>query len=118
MKNRKYSFVAALILALVLGLTACMNDGLRNDAPAPTATANYDPAPTAGLNTGAGTGAAGTDGNNGNTSSTANGALGAFDWANGAARVEQAIARVSEIAESRVVVANSAALVGVKFDNA
>ena len=120
MKNRKYSFVAALILALVLGLTACMNDGLRSDTAAPTATADYAPAPTAGagLNTGTGTGATGTDGNNGNTSSSAGGALGAFDWANGAARVEQAIARVSEIAESRVVVTNSTALVGVKFDNA
>ena len=57
------------------------------------------------------------NGNNGNTGATSNGALNPFDWANGASRIEEAIARISEIAESRVVVANSTALVGVKFDN-
>ncbi|MBQ3304418.1 MAG: YhcN/YlaJ family sporulation lipoprotein, partial [Clostridia bacterium] len=38
--------------------------------------------------------------------------------ANGAADIEKAIARISEVADARVVVTNSTALVGVKFDNA
>ena len=55
--------------------------------------------------------------NAGNTSSASDGALNPFDWANGAAQIEKAIAGISEIADSRVVVTNSTALVGVKFDN-
>ena len=130
MINRKMNLIAALIVALGLMLTGCMN----NDATGvrPTATADFMPGVTNG---GQGvqnptatvqptvTGQNGLlEGNNGgtgtgNTSSTSNGALMPFDWANNAAQIEQAIARISEISESRVVVTNSTALVGVRFDN-
>ena len=139
MINRRMTLAAALILALGLTLTGCMNSTTRDAQPAPTATADFMPGttdggqgvnnPTAtiqptvtdqngmidgnGMN---GNGMTG-NGNNGNTGATSNGALNPFDWANGASRIEEAIARISEIAESRVVVANSTALVGVKFDN-
>ena len=139
MINRRMTLVAALILALGLTLTGCMNSTTRNAQPAPTATADFMPGTTdggQGVNNPAatvqptvtdqngmidgngmnGNGMTG-NGNNGNTGATSNGALNPFDWANGASQIEQAIARISEIAESRVVVANSTALVGVKFDN-
>ena len=134
MINRRMTLVAALILALGLTLTGCMNSTTRNAQPAPTATADFMPGTTdrgQGVNNPTatiqptvtdqngmidGNGMTG-NGNNGNTGATSNGALNPFDWANGASRIEEAIARISEIAESRVVVANSTALVGVKFDN-
>ena len=140
MINRKLYFVAALALVLALALTACMGDGAKNGAAGDGA--NYVPNannPTgttgsSGTNSSTGTsGATGTDGvngtsgatgtsesntgNAGNTSSTAGGALSGFDWANGAAEIERAIGQLSEIADCRVVVTNSTALVGVKFDN-
>ncbi len=131
MINRRMTLAAALILALGLTLTGCMNSTTRDAQPAPTATADFMPGTTdggQGVNNPAATiqptvtGQNGMiDGNgngmNGNTGATSNGALNPFDWANGASRIEEAIARISEIAESRVVVANSTALVGVKFDN-
>ena len=110
--KRKIIPVILIIAATCVGLAACMNNGATSAQPTPAPTAG------AGLNTGTGTGATGTDGNNGNTSSSAGGALGAFDWANGAAAIEKAISRISEISDARVVVTNSTALVGVKFDNA
>lgn len=134
MINRRMTLAAALILALGLTLTGCMNSTTRDAQPAPTATADFMPGTTdggQGVNNPAatiqptvtdqngmidGNGMNG-NGNNGNTGATSNGALNPFDWANGASQIEQAIARISEIAESRVVVANSTALVGVKFDN-
>ena len=54
----------------------------------------------------------------GNTASTADGALKPFDWANSAADIEKAIGQISELSEARVVVTNTTALVGVKFDGA
>ncbi|MBR0366865.1 MAG: YhcN/YlaJ family sporulation lipoprotein [Clostridia bacterium] len=139
MINRRMTLAAALILALGLTLTGCMNSTTRDAQPAPTATADFMPGATDGgqgvnnpaatiqptvtdqngMIDGNGMNGAGTagNGNNGNTGATSNGALNPFDWANGASQIEQAIARISEIAESRVVVANSTALVGVRFDN-
>ena len=130
MMNRKMTLITALIVALGLMLTGCMN----NDATGvqPTATADFMPGTTnggQGVNNPTATAQPTVtdqngllDGNNGgtgtgNTSSTSNGALMPFDWANNAAQIEQAIARISEISESRVVVTNSTALVGVRFDN-
>ena len=128
MKNRKlYLMVMSLIVA-ALALAACMNADVNNRAnPAPTA----DYSPNLGNNAGNGAnggvmnpgatnapGAANNTGATGNTSSVSSGALGVFDWANSAADVESAIAGISEISDSRVVVTNSTALVGVKFDNA
>ena len=108
--------VAALILA------ACMNNDAANVQPNPTA--NFDPNPTTGVQSG--NGAAGMSGNgntaatpnDGNTTAKTDGALNPFDWANGASDIEKAISRISEIADARVVVTNTTALVGVKFDNA
>lgn len=128
--------IIPVILALALAgamLTACMNDDAANTQPNPTA--NYYPNATAGAgnpsgndaNTSAtgmdgndmnGSGANGTGAANGNTTATTDGALNPFDWANGASDVEKAIARISEIADARVVVTNTTALVGVQFDNA
>ena len=129
MINRRAIITAALALALGLLLTGCMNDNTRGAQTAPTATADFMPGTTDGgqgvNNTTATvqptvTGQTGLlEGNTGtgNTSSVSNGALSSFDWVNGAAQIEQAIARISEISESRVVVTNTTALVGVKFDN-
>ena len=127
MMNRKITLVAALVLALNLILAGCMNNGTPGVSP--TATADFMPGSTdggQGVNNPTATPQPTVTGQNGllegntgagNTSSTSNGALAPFDWANNAAQIEQAIARISEIAESRVVVANTTALVGVKFDN-
>ena len=138
--NRKIIPVILIIAAACLALAACMNNGGTTTRPAPTA--NYAPGATDGTGNGAqnGNGAAGltnnannpnnvnnanngadgamNNGSAGNTAATSDGALNPFDWANGAADIEKAIGRISEISDARVVVTNSTALVGVKFDNA
>ena len=129
--NRKIIPVILIVVAACMALAACMNNGGTTTRPAPTA--NYAPNATdgAGNNAQNGNGAAGltnngaaNDGTNGatgatgNTAATTDGALNPFDWANGAADIEKAIARISEVSDARVVVTNSTALVGVKFDNA
>ena len=127
MTNRRIIITMALVMALGLTLTGCMNNGTPDVRP--TATADFMPGSTdggQGVNNPTATVQPATTGQNGlldgntgtgNTSSTANGALNPFDWANGASQIEAAIARISEISESRVVVTNTTALVGVKFDN-
>ena len=132
MNNRKLYFIAALMLALAVSLAACMGSGTDSRNATPGATADYAPNATNDANSGMydtnsgtannlnGSAAGGTNNANGatgNTASTSNGALNAFDWANGAAEIEKAIGQLSEIAECRVVVTNSTALAGVKFDN-
>ncbi len=123
MRIRKIIPFILMLAAAGLALAACMN----NDAgvqPAPTA--NYAPGATgsAAQNNAAqnGSGTAGqiqnNDGAAGNTAAETNGALNPFDWLNGSADVEKAISQLSEVSEARVVVTNSTALVGVKFDNA
>ena len=140
--NRKIIPIILIVVAACLALAACMNNGGTTTRPAPTA--NYAPNATDGANGNGvagnaqnGNGAAGltnnanannngadgtmnngSAGNTGNTAATTDGALNPFDWANGAADIEKAIARISEVADARVVVTNSTALVGVKFDNA
>ena len=133
--NRRIYLIAVTLVVLALALTACMSDGFRNDSQvSPTATADYAPNGNGanngnGMGNGAnngtgmdnannGMGNGANNGNTGNTASTSNGALAPFDWANNAADIEKAIGGISEISESRVVVTNSTALVGVKFDNA
>ena len=133
MTIRKSVSVILLLAVVGLALAACMNDnGTRlSSTPAPTVsfapeatngyvgngnganttgTARNDAA--TGANQNAGTGATG------NTASTADGALNPFDWANSAADIEKAIGQISELSEARVVVTNTTALVGVKFDGA
>ena len=48
MINRRMTLAAALILALGLTLTGCMNSTTRNAQPAPTATADFMPGTTDG----------------------------------------------------------------------
>ena len=128
--NRKIIPIILVIAAACLALAACMNNGAGDARPSPEPTANYAPGVDNnggnGMGSGSGVGGmqngSGAAGNGGaaagNTSATAGGALTPFDWANGAANVEKAIAGISEISDSRVVVTNTTALVGVKFDNA
>lgn len=128
MKHSRLTLTAALVLALGIMMTGCMNDNVRNDRPAPTATADFMPGttnggdgvnnPTASANPVIVGDNDANSSNPGNTSNTSNGALNPFDWANGAAQIEKAIAGISEISESRVVVTNTTALVGVKYDKA
>ena len=112
--------VILLIVAAGLALAACMND--ESAVTQPEATADYVPgataAPTRDANGANGVTGATGEGAKGNTAATANGALNPFDWLNGAADIEKAIAGISEISDARVVVTNTTALVGVKFDNA
>ena len=124
--NRKIIPVILIIAAACLALAACMNNGGTNAQPTPGPTANYAPNATDGGGAQNGNGAAGltnngdatNNGATGNTAATTDGALNPFDWAHGAADIEKAIGRISEISDARVVVTNSTALVGVKFDNA
>ncbi len=119
MSIRKIIPVILIIAAAGMALAACMNNDTANLPPAPTATADYAPN---GTQNGAqnGNGAAGMTNNGaaGNTAATTDGALNPFDWANGASDIERAISRISELSDARVVVTNTTALVGVKFDNA
>ena len=132
MMNIRKIIPVILILAVAgAALAACMNNDAANVQPEPTA--NYYPNATMGAtemsgannaNSGAANSANGATSNAsgatnaGNTTATTDGALNPFDWANGAADIEKAIAGISEIADARVVVTNTTALVGVKFDNA
>ena len=130
--NRKIIPVLLILAAACLALAACMNNGANNAQPTPDATANYAPNNTDGnaygtpnesrngnaAGNGGVTNNTGATGAAGNTAASTDGALNPFDWANGAADIEKAIARISEISEARVVVTNTTALVGVKFDNA
>ena len=146
MLNRKVFSIVLVLVVAGLVMAACMNNDSSGVMSTPEPTADYAPGADgnngAGMNNGsganngsglnAGSGAnsgnganGGTDtsgltgnGTAGSTDSSANGALAPFDWANGAADTETAISRLSEISEARVVVVDSTALVGVKFDNA
>ena len=125
MKHDRFILLAVLALTLCAALAGCMSDSNRNVNPAPTATADFMPGSTNGSDGVNNPSASpnptqvGNDGRNGgNTSaSTSDGALTPFDWANGAAQIERAISGISELSDSRVVVANTTALVGVKFDS-
>ena len=108
MNQRKLLLIAALIAAMCLALVACTKE--ETVAPSVTTTPTTTTVPA--------TSAPGESGAGGNASSSTGGALNAFDWANGAADIEKAIAQLSEISEARVVVADTTALVGVKFDAA
>ena len=121
MFNRKVFTAALVVVVAGLVLAACMNND--STTALPESTAQSAPRPSAAPTAGAQDGAAGLAGDGmqsgaGSTANTANGALSPFDWANGAADIEAAIGRISEISEARVVVTGTTALVGVKFDNA
>ena len=125
MMNRRV-FILTLLLAAGVLLTGCMNNGTTGMDAKPTATADFMPGSTnggQGLNNPTATvqptvtNQTGMDSTTGSTTAHSDGALTPFDWANNASQIEQAIARISEISESRVVVTGTTALVGVKFDN-
>lgn len=122
MFNRKVITIILIVAAAALALAACMRNDAAENTAIPQTTADYAPQATANNAGGAGgiTGNANPSGASGagDTSTSADGALNPFDWANGAADIETAIGQISEISEARVVVVNSTALVGVKFDNA
>ena len=109
MRLSKWTLFCALLLTAALSLTGCMNAGDRGVAPSPSAGAtagtgsvgDAEGTSQSGLQNGAGTGAATP-----------------FDWKNNAAQVETAINQISEIADSRVVVAGTTALVAVRYTDA
>ena len=132
MDIRKIIPVILVIAVAGMGLAACMNNGAGIVGATPEPTADFAPNATDNGAAQNGNGAAGLDNNGtaqngtaqngtgaaGNTSATTDGALNPFDWANGAADIEKAIARLSELSDARVVVTNSTALVGVRLDSA
>lgn len=117
MKRKIIPFVL-MIGAACLALAACMNNGGSGVNPTPSATAGYAPDATTVPNNGNGAAGMTNNGATGNTAAVTDGALNPFDWANGASDIEGAISRISELSDARVVVTNTTALVGVKFDNA
>ena len=130
MSIRKIIPVILIVAVAGVALAACMNNDAANVQPG--STADYMPGATGNANVAQnGSGASGltnggagavngtnSNGNTGNTSASTDGALNPFDWLNGASDIEAAIARLSEISDARVVVTNTTALVGVKFDGA
>ena len=104
MKVSKWMFLTVTLLALALCMTGCMNSGNRVDGVAPSA--------SAGMNN------TGDVGNSGLAGDTGSGAATPFDWVNNAAQVETAINQISEIADSRVVVTGTTALVAVRYTDA
>lgn len=119
MKQFKFLAVLMSLAALALCLAACMNTAEEprstvvpaTQSPASMETAapgaSFMPDTTAresGANAGQGTNQA---------QSTE-----PFDWRANASRIEDSIDQISEISESRVVVAGNTALVGVKFASA
>ena len=126
MMNRRVFILTLLVLALGALLTGCMNNGTTGMDVKPTATADFMPGNTdggQGVNNPTATiqptvtGQTGMDSTTGSTTAHSDGTLAPFDWANNASQIEQAIARISEVRESRVVVADTTALVAVRFDN-
>ena len=111
MRLSKWTLLAALLAIAALSLAGCMNAGNRVDTVAPS--------PSAGAT--AGTGSVG-DPEGANQSGLQNGAgtgsATPFDWKNNAAQVETALNQISEIADSRVVVAGTTALVAVRYTDA
>ena len=124
MSNYKVLSLILAVLAVCAALASCMrNDAARVDQT-PEPTASYAPrggataGPTAGVYGESETppSVSGATVNEGDTSASTG--TSAFDWMNGAADIEKAIGQLSEISEARVVVADTTALVGVKFDPA
>jgi len=107
---KKHDFKRFLVLTMALAacvtLTACMSNGNDNVRPKATTQTNYLPE-----DAGSPTATAAP-----NLQSTQ--APVAFDWITGSGQIEANVNRISEIADSRVVVTGTTALVGVKFAEA
>ena len=108
MKALKMILCTLTAAALCLSLAACMNNA---DNAQPQTTVQTDFMPEATNNAGGATNNAG-----GMTGATQQPV--AFDWVTGAGQIEGNVNRISEIADSRVVVTGTTALVGVKFTSA
>ena len=106
MKFSKWTLVLAAVLISALSLTGCMNTGERAVEPQASAWPSASMVPGASADTG-------NIANGG-----APGAATPFNWVNNAPQVETAINQISEIADSRVVVAGTTALVAVKYTTA
>lgn len=102
MNRKTVSVVLAIVIAAVM-MAAC-NAGTNDigTQPTPTASASFMPDDNGNANAGA-------------AADNANVTTGAFDWAGNAPSIEANINQISEISESRVLVADTTALVGVKF---
>ena len=100
MKHFKKIACFLMAAAMCFSLTACMN------ADAPQSTTRTEAVPEASVAPSATNGAAVTQ------------QPVAFDWLTGSGTVEANVNRISEIADSRVVVTGTTALVGVKFTSA
>ena len=111
MRLSKWTLLGALLIVAALSLAGCMNSGNRVDTAAPS--------PSAGATAGTGSvgDAAGTN-QSGLQNGAGTGAATPFDWKNNEAQVETAIDQISEIADSRVVVAGTTALVAVRYTDA
>ena len=111
MRLSKWTLLAALLAVAALSLAGCMNAGNRVDTAAPS--------PSAGATAGTGSvgDAAGTN-QSGLQNGAGTGAATPFDWKNNAAQVETALNQISEIADSRVVVSGTTALVAVRYTDA
>ncbi|MBE5791487.1 MAG: YhcN/YlaJ family sporulation lipoprotein [Clostridia bacterium] len=100
MKNvnrKKISMVLFLCLAVALVMTACMNKTGLDEQPMTTPGASASPSVT--------------------PKATVE-AVGAFDWLVDGEKVEENLAKISEISQARVVVDGNTALVAVKFNPA
>jgi len=100
-------FIAlAMVLAASVTLTACMSNANDSVRPQATTQTNYVPESTAAP--------AATEA----PMMQSTQAPVAFDWITGSGQIEANVNRISEIADSRVVVTGTTALVGVKFAEA
>jgi len=102
MKFQKLLCILALLIAVSALIAGCMQGGNVGVQPEPTA--DFMPQGNANAPEGKNT--------------AADAAANRFDWTQNAAQIEGRINRISEIDQSRVVVADDTALVGVKFDSA
>ena len=104
MKASKWVLMALIVLASALALSGCMNTG-NNAVEQPSASVM----PSASMNPGGVANPSVPGGVTGGGPATP------FNWVTNAPQVETAINQISEIADSRVVVTGTTALVGVKY---
>lgn len=110
--------VLTLALAACVTLTACMSNGGDADRPKVTTRTDFMPENTAEPMTTDAPGMQDTTGMQNGTGAQSTQAPVAFDWITGSGQIEGNVNRISEIADSRVVVTGSTALVGVRFSEA
>lgn len=101
MKNRKIVIGIMLVSVFCVALTACMNNEGNVANPMTSVQPDYMPQGV---------------GQTGVVDATQPPAT--FDWSTGVGQVEANLNRISEIADSRVAVVGTTALVGVKFTEA